>query len=76
MTNVQLQRHAREIMVKGLKLKIVPSFKYLGAFVSEDGSKSEVCTRLRSLAKLKPVGEITALLQLYLPSKCMAKILA
>ena len=32
----------REIKVKGQKLGILKSFKYLGAIVSDDGSKPEV----------------------------------
>ena len=32
----------RELRVKGQNLGIVTSFKYLGAVVSDDGSKSEV----------------------------------
>ena len=36
----------REIKVKGLKLGTVTSFKYLGAVVSDDGSKPEVPSRI------------------------------
>ena len=36
----------REIKVKGQKLGTVTSFKYLGAVVSDDGSKSEVLSRI------------------------------
>ena len=36
----------REIEVKGHKLGTVTSFKYLGAVVSDDGSKPEVLSRI------------------------------
>ena len=36
----------REIMVKGQKLGTVRSFKYLGAVVSDDGSRPEVLSRI------------------------------
>ena len=36
----------REIMVKGQKLGTVTNFKYLGAVVSDDGSKPEVLSRI------------------------------
>ena len=36
----------REIKVKGQKLDTVTSFKYLGAVVSDDGSKPEVLSRI------------------------------
>ena len=50
----------REIKVKGQKLGSVTSFKYLGAVVSDDGSKPEVLsTRIAqttaALTKLKPI---------------------
>ena len=49
----------REIKVKGQKLGIVTSFKYLGAVVSDDGSKPEVLSRIAqataALTKLKPI---------------------
>ena len=49
----------REIQVKGQKLGTVTSFKYLGAVVSDDGSKSEVLSRIAqataALTKLKPI---------------------
>ena len=35
----------KEIMVKGQKLGTVTSFKYLGAVVSDDGSKPEAHSR-------------------------------
>ena len=47
----------REIKVKGQKLGTVTSFKYLGAVVSDDGSKQEVLSRIAqatsALTKLK-----------------------
>ena len=49
----------REIKVKGQKLVTVTSFKYLGAVVSDDGSKPEVFSRIAqataALTKLKPI---------------------
>ncbi|MEW8547376.1 MAG: hypothetical protein AB2693_28030 [Candidatus Thiodiazotropha sp.] len=36
----------REIKVKGQKLGAVTSFKYLGAIVSDEGSKPEVLSRI------------------------------
>ena len=49
----------REIKVKGQKLGIVTSFKYLGAVVSDDGSKPEVLSRIAqataAFTKLKPI---------------------
>ena len=49
----------REIKVKGQKLGTVNSFKYLGAVVSNDGSKPEVLSRIAqataALTKLKPI---------------------
>ena len=49
----------REIKVKGQKLGSVTSFKYLGAVVSDDGSKPEVLSRIArataSLTKLKHI---------------------
>ena len=49
----------REIKVKGQKLGTVKSFKYLGAVVSDDGSKPEVLSRIAqataALTKLKPI---------------------
>ena len=49
----------REIKVKGQKLGAATSFKYLGAVVSDDGSKSEVLSRIAqaiaALTKLKPI---------------------
>ena len=49
----------RETKVKGQKLGTVTSFKYLGAVVSDDGSKPEVVSRIAqataALTKLKPI---------------------
>ena len=49
----------REIKVKGLNLGTVTSFKYLGAVVSDDGSKPEVLSMIAqataALTKLKPI---------------------
>ena len=49
----------REIKVKGQKLGTVTSFKYLGAVVSDDGSKPEILSRIAQatavLTKLKPI---------------------
>ena len=49
----------REIKVKGQKLGTVKSFKYLGAGVSDDGSKPEVLSRtaqaIAALTKMKPI---------------------
>ena len=49
----------REIKVKGQKLGTATSFKYLGAVVSDDGSKPEVLSRIAqataALTKLKPI---------------------
>ena len=49
----------REIKVKGQKLGNVTNFKYLGAVVSDDGSKLEILSRLgqatAALTRLKPI---------------------
>ena len=49
----------RDVKVKGQKVGTVISFKYLGAVVSDDGSKPEVLSRIAqataALTKLKPV---------------------
>ena len=49
----------REIKVNGQMLGTVTSFKYLGAVVSNDGSKPEVLSRIAqaiaALTKLKPI---------------------
>ena len=48
-----------KLKVKGQKLGTVTSFKYLGAFVSDDGSKPEILSRIAqataALTKLKPI---------------------
>ena len=58
MTN-SINSTQREIKVKGQKLGTVTSFKYLGAVVSDDGSKPEVLSRIAqasaALTKLKPI---------------------
>ena len=50
---------SREIKVKGQKLGTVTSYKYLGAVVSDNGSKPEVLSRIAqataALTKLKPI---------------------
>ena len=50
---------SREVKVKGQKLGTVTNFKYLGAVVSDDGSKPEVLSRIAqataSLTKLKHI---------------------
>ena len=49
----------REIKIKGQKLGTVTSFKYLGAVVSDDGSKPAVLSRIvqatAARTKLKPI---------------------
>ena len=49
----------REMKIKGQKLGTVTSFKDLGAFVSYDGSKPEILSRIEPatavLTKLKPI---------------------
>ena len=49
----------KEIKVIGQKLGTVTSFKYLGAVVSDDGSKPEILSRIAqataALTKLKPI---------------------
>ena len=49
----------REIKVKGQKLDTVTSFKYLGAVISDDGSKPEIVSRIAqataALTKMKPI---------------------
>ena len=56
----------REIKAKGQKLGTVTSFKYLGAVVSDDGSKPEILLRIAQATELlqswSPFGEITYLL--------------
>ena len=49
----------REVNIKGQKLGTVTSFKYLGAIVSDEGSKPAVLSRIAqataALTKLKPI---------------------
>ena len=49
----------REIKVKGQKLGTVTSYKYLGAVVTDDGSKPELLSRIAqataALTKLKTI---------------------
>ena len=49
----------RETKVKGQKLGTITSFKYLGAVVSDDGSKPEILSRIAqataALTKLKSI---------------------
>ena len=42
----------REIKIKGQKLGTVTSFKYLGAVVSDDGSKPEILSRIAQATSL------------------------
>ena len=53
----------RVIKVTGQKMGTVTSIKYLGAVVSDDGSKPEVLSRIAqataALTKLKPIWRIT-----------------
>ena len=48
-----------EIRVNGQKLETVTSFKYLGSFISDEGSKPEIFSRIAqttaALTRLKPV---------------------
>ena len=50
--NKQRQWHPKEIKVKGQKLGKVTSFKYLGAIVSDEGSKPEVLSRIAHAMQL------------------------
>ena len=52
----------REIKVKGQKLGTVTNFKYLGAVVSDDGSKPEVLSRIAQATAALTFGEITTYL--------------
>ena len=45
----------REIKVKRQKLSAVTSFKYLGAVGLDEGSKSEVLSRIAVLIKIQPI---------------------
>ena len=44
----------REMKAKGQKLDSVTSFKYLGAVVSDDGSKPEILSRIAQLLPCHP----------------------
>ena len=48
-----------EIIVNGLKLKTVTSFKYLGSVITDESSKPEILSRIAqttaALTRLKPV---------------------
>ena len=48
-----------EIKVNGQKLETVTSFKYLGSVITDEGSNSEILSRIAqttaALTKLKPV---------------------
>ena len=58
MTN-SAKRIQRDIKVKGQKLGTATKFKYIGAVVSDDGSKPEVLSRIAqataAFIKLKPI---------------------
>ena len=51
------KRDQREIKIKGQRLEEVENFKYLGAFISNEGSKPEILSRIAqttaALSKLK-----------------------
>ena len=48
-----------EIKINGQKLETVTSFKYLGSFITDEGSKPEILSRIAlttaALTRLKPV---------------------
>ena len=48
-----------EIKVNGQKLETVTSFKYLGSFITDEGTKPEILSRIAqataALTRLKPV---------------------
>ena len=48
-----------EIKVNGQKLETVTSFKYMGSVITDEGSKSEILSRIAqataALSRLKPV---------------------
>ena len=48
-----------EIIINGQKLEILPSFKYLGSVITDEGSKPEILFRIAhttaALTRLKPV---------------------
>ena len=49
----------KEIKVNGQKLETVTSLKYLGSFITDEGSKPEILSRIAqttaALTRLKPV---------------------
>ena len=49
----------KEIKVNGQKLETVPSFRFLGSVITDEGSKPEILPRIAqataALTKLKPV---------------------
>ena len=49
----------REIEMNGQRLETVISFKYLGSFITDEGSKPEILSRIAqttaALTRLKPV---------------------
>ena len=59
MTNNANGINTDDIRVNGQMLETVPSFKYLGAIVSDEGSKPEVLARIAqttaALTRLKPI---------------------
>ena len=58
-TKLMINRPLASREIKGQKLGTVTSFKYLGAIVTEDGSKPEILSRIAqataALTKLKPI---------------------
>ena len=48
-----------EIKINGQKLEIVTSFKYLGSFITDEGSKPEILSRIAqtiaALTRLIPI---------------------
>ena len=49
----------REIKIKGQKLDTVTSFKYLGVFVSDDGSNPEILSRIKTGRVAQSMGHLT-----------------
>ena len=45
----------REIKIKGQMLEEVENFKYLGAIISNEGSKPEILSRTAALSRLKSI---------------------
>ena len=56
----------KEIKASGQKLETVPSFKYLGSVVADEGSRPEILSKIAqttaALTMLKPVAQTTAAL--------------